>query len=137
MLRHAESVINPFLKSLRSRVGLVMYSLPGKPDAIRKKLYRSFNHQPTAEEHKQGERELAQKLQSFTYRGQDIPREVDGEQDRDDPGRQDDELQLARVHQDRRSSTLGWCPGSDPARDVRRSGADDEGVASRPIARLS
>ena len=69
--------------------------------------------------------------------GQDITGEVDGEQDRDDPGRQDDELQLARVHQDRRSSTLGWCPGSDPARDVRRSGADDEGAASRPIARLS
>jgi nicotinamidase-related amidase len=76
MLRHAEAVINPFLKSLRSRVGLVMYSLPGKQDAIRKKLYRSFNHQPTADEHKQGELELAHKLQSFNYRGEDIPREI-------------------------------------------------------------
>lgn len=76
MLRHAESVINPFLKSLRSRVGLVLYSLPGKPDAIRKKLYRSFNHQPTADDHKQGEVELAQKLQAFTYRGEDLPLEI-------------------------------------------------------------
>ena len=65
--------------------------------------------------------------------GKDIAGQVQGEQDRDDPRRQDDQLQLARVHQDRRSSTLGWCPGSNPARDVRRSGADDGDAASRPI----
>ncbi len=39
--------------------------------------------------------------------GEDVPGQVQGEQDRDDPGRQDDQLELTGVHQDRRSSTLG------------------------------
>ena len=37
---------------------------------------------------------------------QDVPREIDREQDRDDPGGQDDQLELTGVHQDRGSSTL-------------------------------
>src|SRR5262249_53751496 len=33
--KHTRTVINPFLKSLRSKAAFVMYSLPGKEDAIR------------------------------------------------------------------------------------------------------
>ncbi len=39
--------------------------------------------------------------------GEDISGEVDGEQDGDEPCRQDYQLKRAGVHQDRRSSTLG------------------------------
>ena len=45
--RHTREVINPLLKSLRGNVAYVMYSLPGKEDAIRKKLYRSLRGSPT------------------------------------------------------------------------------------------
>lgn len=70
--RHTREVIDPFLKSLRGRVGLVMYSLPGPEDAIRHKLYRSFSHTPTAEERRQGARELDEKLRSFDYHGEPL-----------------------------------------------------------------
>ena len=46
VLDHAATVINPFLKSLRSKVRVVAYSLPGTEDPIRKKIYRSFRGQP-------------------------------------------------------------------------------------------
>ena len=45
--RHIAEVVNPLLKSLRPRVGLVLYSLPGKEDPIRKQMYRSFRGEPT------------------------------------------------------------------------------------------
>ena len=48
--RHTREVVNPFVKSLRGKVALVMYSLPGPADPIRKKVYRTFGHEPTAEE---------------------------------------------------------------------------------------
>src|SRR5579884_832743 len=38
--RHTREVINPFLKALRGKAALVLYSLPGSEDPIRKKLYR-------------------------------------------------------------------------------------------------
>lgn len=71
--RHTHEVINPLLKSLRGKVSLVMYSLPGNEDPIRKKMYRSFTHQPTAEEREQGARELHDKLNSFVYQGENVP----------------------------------------------------------------
>ena len=71
--RHTHEVINPFLKSLRGKVSLVMYSVIGNEDPIRKKLYRSFTHTPTEEERKQGENALKEKLHSFSYRGQALP----------------------------------------------------------------
>ena len=70
--RHTREVIDPFLKRLRGRARLVMYSLPGTEDAIRHKLYRSFTHTPTAEERKAGAAELEQKLRSFDYRGEPL-----------------------------------------------------------------
>jgi hypothetical protein len=76
MHEHAAEVINPLLKSLRGCMGLVMYSLPGSEDAIRKKLYRSTSARPSAAERQQGQRLVAEKLQSFSYRGDSIPKEL-------------------------------------------------------------
>src|SRR5215213_7456571 len=48
VLDHGGTVINPFLKALRSKVALVAYSLPGSEDPIRRQIYRSVRGQPTA-----------------------------------------------------------------------------------------
>ncbi|MCC6419243.1 MAG: isochorismatase family protein [Gemmataceae bacterium] len=74
--RHTRTVINPFLKALRGKVALVMYSLPGDADPIRKKLYRSFTHRPTAAERRQGQKELTARLTGFNYRGGPLPAEL-------------------------------------------------------------
>jgi hypothetical protein len=74
--RHTRQVINPFLKSLRGKVALVMYSLPGKEDPIRKKQYRSIRTKPTTKERRQGEKELAAKLKGFLYKGRPIPAQL-------------------------------------------------------------
>ena len=75
-LKHMKDVINPFLKSGRPSVGVIGYSLPGKADPIRMKLYRSVSHQPGGKERKQGAKELADKLGSFTYKGQSLPDKI-------------------------------------------------------------
>jgi len=51
---HMKQVVDPFLKSLRGKVGLVAFSLPGSEDPIRKKIYRSIRAAPTEEERQQG-----------------------------------------------------------------------------------
>jgi hypothetical protein len=71
--RHTREVINPFLKGLRGKAGLVLFSLIGEPDPVRKKLYRSTDHRPTAEERKQGRAELAARLKAFKYRADPLP----------------------------------------------------------------
>jgi nicotinamidase-related amidase len=71
--RHTRTVINPFLKALRGKAALVMYSLPGGEDPIRKKLYRSFEHRPGAAERAQGAKELRARLTAFNYRGGPLP----------------------------------------------------------------
>jgi hypothetical protein len=73
VLDHAASIINPFLKAWRDKAKLVMYSLPGTEDPIRKKIYRSVRGQPTDEERQQGLKELRAKLDSFSYRADPIP----------------------------------------------------------------
>ena len=65
--KHTHNVINPFLKSMRGKVSLVLFSLPGMEDPIRKKLYRSFKGSPSTAERRQGAKELKTKLTSFTY----------------------------------------------------------------------
>lgn len=72
--RHTREVINPFLKSLRGKVGFVMFSLPGNEDPIRKKLYRSFAGKPSAEERQQGAKELKEKLGGFVYKSEPLPK---------------------------------------------------------------
>jgi nicotinamidase-related amidase len=74
--RHTREVINPFLKSLRGKAALVMYSLPGKEDPIRHKMYRSFAHRPNEAERREGARQLADKLHAFEYRGEPLPGRV-------------------------------------------------------------
>jgi hypothetical protein len=75
-LEHVKKVVNPFLKSLRGKVKLVMYSEPGAEDPIRKKLYRSIRSRPTEAERKQGAFELANQLNGFSYRGEPLPSEL-------------------------------------------------------------
>src|SRR5262249_3559982 len=70
--KHTRTVVNPFLKSLRGKIGLVMYSLPGAEDPIRKKLYRSFRGKPTDAERAEGAKELHAKLTNFNYSGQPL-----------------------------------------------------------------
>jgi hypothetical protein len=74
VLDHAASIINPFLKAWRDKVKLVMYSLPGTEDPIRKKIYRSVRGRPTDENRRMGQRELRAKLESFSYHGEPIAR---------------------------------------------------------------
>lgn len=72
--RHTREVIDPFLKRLRGKVAAVMYSLPGDEDPIRHRLYRSLSYRPSAAERASAARELDQKLKSFTYQGQPLPK---------------------------------------------------------------
>jgi len=80
--KHTCEVINPFLKSLRGKAALVMYSLPGDEDPIRKKLYRSFRGKPGEAERKQGARELQAKLNSFVYQAEPLPAKLTLSEDR-------------------------------------------------------
>jgi len=74
--KHVRQVVNPMLKRLRPHVAMVMYSLPGTEDPIRKKLYRSVRSKPTARQRAQGKRELTAKLASFKYEGQPLPQKL-------------------------------------------------------------
>jgi hypothetical protein len=71
--RHTREVIDPFLKRLRKKVAVVMYSLPGDEDPIRKQLYRSYTNRPSPEQRAAGQKELAAKLNRFSYKGQPLP----------------------------------------------------------------
>lgn len=79
--RHTRQVIRPFINSLRGKVSLVMYSLPGDRDPTRQKLYRSFTHTPTQEEREAGAAELKTKLAAFEYRGEPLPDQLTLSQD--------------------------------------------------------
>lgn len=75
--KQLRTAIAPFVHSLRGKASLVMYSLPGKADPIRKQMYRSFDRRPSDEERRRGAQELDALLKSFRYddRGE-IPREL-------------------------------------------------------------
>ncbi len=73
VLDHGAKVINPFLKTLRERVALVAYSLPGKEDPIRRLMYRSYRGTPSGAERKAGREALKAKLDGFAYRGDPLP----------------------------------------------------------------
>lgn len=74
--QHTREVIDPFLKRMRGKVGLTMYSLIGQVDPIRKRMYRTFDHNPTPEEREQARKELALVLKSFKYQGQPLPAQL-------------------------------------------------------------
>ncbi len=65
--RHVANVVNPFVQTLRNRLGIVGYSLPNAEDSIRKKLYRSVRSMPSDIERHEGTRELKRKLAAFRY----------------------------------------------------------------------
>ena len=71
--KHTREVIDPFLKRMRKQVPLVMFSLIGGVDPIRKKLYRTFDRNPSKEERAEARRELDRKLNDFKYEGQPLP----------------------------------------------------------------
>lgn len=71
--KHTKKVIDPFLKRLRSKVGFVMYSLPGGADAVRTQVYRSFTKSPNADERKAGEQALRKTLAAYNYKGEPLP----------------------------------------------------------------
>jgi hypothetical protein len=75
-LDHMKRVVNPFLQALRGKVGLVGYSLPGREDPIRKKLYRSVHGRPTEQERALGAKELTERLRSFAYQGEALPEQL-------------------------------------------------------------
>jgi len=74
--KHTREVITPFLDLLRDDVNCVLYSLPGKEDVIRKKLYRSVRGRPTKEETVAGQRELHEILNAFKYEGEPVPKQL-------------------------------------------------------------
>jgi len=74
--RHTREVIDPFLKRMRGKVSLVMYSLIAPVDPIRKKLYRTFDYRPTTNERAEAKKELAEKLASLPYQGQPLVEEL-------------------------------------------------------------
>jgi hypothetical protein len=73
VLDHGGKVINPLLKRLRDKVAITAYSLPGKEDPIRRKLYRSVRGKPSDAERQHAKDELNSKLKSFEYRAEAIP----------------------------------------------------------------
>jgi len=79
--QHIGQVLNPFLATIRPRVGLVLYSLPGKEDPIRKQIYRSFRGQPTAADRARGAEQLSSRLATFSYIGQPLPAELQIDQE--------------------------------------------------------
>jgi hypothetical protein len=80
--RHTRAVVNPLLKSLRHKAALIMYSLPGDEDPIRKKLYRSLWGRPTKGQREAATKELHEKLNGFVYKGQPLPNELTLSKDR-------------------------------------------------------
>lgn len=74
--RHTREIIDPLLARLRPQVAMTMYSLPGRGDAIRRKAYRSLDHDPTPEERAEGRRQLDAALRTFRYEGQHLPSQL-------------------------------------------------------------
>jgi hypothetical protein len=74
--KHTREVIVPFHQSLRGKVAAVLYSLPGLCDPIRRKSYRSFDHNPTEAERRKGALELDAKLRAFNYQGGSLPQKL-------------------------------------------------------------
>jgi hypothetical protein len=83
--RHIRQVINPFLRRLRERVGLVGCSMPLVEDDVRRRLYASVGTLPQALDPQEGEARLRRLLEGQAFRGQALP--VDIELDPEHPAR--------------------------------------------------
>ena len=71
--KHTREVINPFITSLREKVGVVLFSLRGGADPIRTKLYRSIEGKPSPLERQRAQGQLRSALNNFKYEGQPLP----------------------------------------------------------------
>jgi hypothetical protein len=74
--RHTREVVNPFIKSLRGKVGLVLFSLRAQQDPLHLRLYRTMTSNPTATERAEARRELSARLKRFDYTGGPLPGEL-------------------------------------------------------------
>lgn len=74
---HLEQVVNPFLRRLRERVGLVGYSMPRVEDDIRRLLYASVNTRPETLDLEQGERHLRERLDVQAFTGKPLPTTIE------------------------------------------------------------
>lgn len=74
---HVEQVINPFLRRLRERVGLVGYSMPRTEDDIRRLLYASIKTSPEALDPEEGERRLRELLDAQDFGGKALVAEIE------------------------------------------------------------
>ncbi len=74
---HIEQVVNPFLRRLRDRVGLVGYSLPGVEDDIRRLIYASVSTPPERLDPAEGERRLRQLLEAQPFAGKPLAQEIE------------------------------------------------------------
>jgi hypothetical protein len=72
---HIKEVLNPFLKRMRDRVGMVVYSQRDKERPPLDKIYRTIRKNPSAEERAAGKKELKEILNSFDYNAKDVPKE--------------------------------------------------------------
>jgi len=74
--KHIREIVNPLLKRLRPHVAFTMYSLRDKQYPVHKKLYRSMRYNPTVAERAAAKKEISRILNSFDYRGADLPEEL-------------------------------------------------------------
>jgi nicotinamidase-related amidase len=74
---HIKEVLNPFLKSMRDKVGMVVYSQRADEKPVLAKIYRTIRKTPTAEEREEGKTELAEILNAFDYNAGALPETID------------------------------------------------------------
>jgi len=74
--KHIREVVNPLLKRLRPHVAFTMYSLRDKQYPVHKKLYRSMRYNPTTAERAEAKKEISGILNSFEYKGANLPEEI-------------------------------------------------------------
>jgi len=73
---HIKEVLNPFLKSMRDKVGMVVYSQRADEKPVLAKIYRTIRKTPTPEEREEGKKELAEILNAFDYNAGDLPETI-------------------------------------------------------------
>lgn len=73
---HIKEVLNPFLKSMRDKVGMVVYSQRGEERPPLDKIYRTIRKTPSDEERVEGKKELATVLNGFNYSAGNLPEKI-------------------------------------------------------------
>ncbi len=69
-------LLDPLLKRLRPHVRVVLYSLPGGLDPLRRQVYRSTEHRPCQQQRREGYRQLLQVLRKHRYQGPAVPQQM-------------------------------------------------------------